>query len=407
MKKKFFDDKLSVLIAVLCVVAVICTIPIIMWFVGSNKERKLSENLEFGRIYLDEADYEDAIIAFSSVIESDPLCIDGYIGLADAYVGAGDYEAAKEILEKGLKVFADAKESSVYSDALQAKLDVVQSEIDKIASGNLLGDEAIDEEINEEIVEESIGIEENSEITEENVEINDDLSDLPYIEIKPLQDSLNNVWGRKWIDWTYEDFIKEKTPIKMEIDEYMTDVWVSNYESEERFDADYAKYTAEEFVYNNEKLLSEMITPYIDEFHETRSASGLWILCYPDGKYLLKQDIISASGSDPIKSNLYSFCEERNLTDVDSVMEFFGFDLETFESAEFNSDLGTGTISKTYDEESGYLLELFLDKPDEVSDIIFNYNDNTDGRNPYFQIYVSNDKVDLDWWYVYYGNDQP
>lgn len=37
----------------------------------------------------------------------------------------------------------------------------------------------------------------------------EDLTGLPYVEVEPILDLLDDVWGKNWLEWTPEDFIKE------------------------------------------------------------------------------------------------------------------------------------------------------------------------------------------------------
>ena len=60
------------------------------------------EQYDLGIRYLSEGNYEEAIIAFTAAIEIDPKRPEGYLGLADAYIGGGDRDAAKKILEDAL-----------------------------------------------------------------------------------------------------------------------------------------------------------------------------------------------------------------------------------------------------------------------------------------------------------------
>ena len=51
--------------------------------------------------YLAELDYQQAIIEFNKILEIDPMNVDAYIGLADAYLQAGDVDSAIRALQQG------------------------------------------------------------------------------------------------------------------------------------------------------------------------------------------------------------------------------------------------------------------------------------------------------------------
>ncbi len=65
------------------------------------------EEYDLGVRYLSEGDYEQAIIAFTAAIEIDPKRAEAYLGLSDAYTGAGDPDAARRALEDGLAATDD------------------------------------------------------------------------------------------------------------------------------------------------------------------------------------------------------------------------------------------------------------------------------------------------------------
>lgn len=68
---------------------------------------KLGKHLELGNNYLAEQDYEQAKVEFEQAIEIDPMNAEAYLGLAEAYVGLGDYEGALDVLQKGYEETSD------------------------------------------------------------------------------------------------------------------------------------------------------------------------------------------------------------------------------------------------------------------------------------------------------------
>lgn len=57
--------------------------------------KRVQEQLDLGQRYLTELNYKEAVLAFTQVIEIDPKNISAYIGRAQAYKGAEQYEEAK------------------------------------------------------------------------------------------------------------------------------------------------------------------------------------------------------------------------------------------------------------------------------------------------------------------------
>lgn len=57
--------------------------------------------------YLSEQNYEQAIIEFQRVLEIEPMNVDAYLGMAEAYIAMGDTDNAVKILRTGLEQTAD------------------------------------------------------------------------------------------------------------------------------------------------------------------------------------------------------------------------------------------------------------------------------------------------------------
>ncbi len=83
------------------------------------------EQYDLGIRYLEEGNYEEAIIAFNAAIEIDPKRPETYIGLADAYTALGDTEAAKKALEDGLAATED--------DSIRAQLEQLEAQLSAAA----------------------------------------------------------------------------------------------------------------------------------------------------------------------------------------------------------------------------------------------------------------------------------
>ena len=95
------DKKMVMVIGVALLLSLI--VAGIFVLVANSNERKMTEQLEMGQKYLDEMDYEQAIVAYETAIEIDPKCEEAYLALADIYVALGDTERALEILAEGYR----------------------------------------------------------------------------------------------------------------------------------------------------------------------------------------------------------------------------------------------------------------------------------------------------------------
>lgn len=71
---------------------------------------KLKRQMDLGQQYLAELNYEQAIVAFRTVIEIDPMSTEAYLGLAEAYLGLGEPENAMDILLQGYEATGQNEE---------------------------------------------------------------------------------------------------------------------------------------------------------------------------------------------------------------------------------------------------------------------------------------------------------
>ena len=85
----------------------------------NSSDNSISEQLDLGQKYLEEQDYEQAVIAFNTVIEIDDKCIEAYIGLAETYIRMGEYDKALETASKGYELTGD-ESLSEYIDMLES-----------------------------------------------------------------------------------------------------------------------------------------------------------------------------------------------------------------------------------------------------------------------------------------------
>lgn len=97
------------------------------------------EQYDLGVRYLDEGNYEEAIIAFNAAIEIDPKRSEAYSALADAYTGAGEVEKAAEVLQQGcantgdttLSLALQEKRLEMENSWKQAYTDFIEEDMEK------------------------------------------------------------------------------------------------------------------------------------------------------------------------------------------------------------------------------------------------------------------------------------
>lgn len=101
MKKKH-PIRNGFLIVVL-ILAVAFSVNALVAMAADNKEIKdLNKQLALGVKYLEEMDYESAIVAFNEVLEIDNKNVAAYMGSAMAYEQAGQPEMVRQVLDEGI-----------------------------------------------------------------------------------------------------------------------------------------------------------------------------------------------------------------------------------------------------------------------------------------------------------------
>ena len=92
------------------VLAVIIAIAILLTGVTAERPLTVAELLEVAERYLLEGNYEQALVEFIRVIETDPMEPRGYTGAAETYVGLGNFDDAIDVLHQGLNILPDNPE---------------------------------------------------------------------------------------------------------------------------------------------------------------------------------------------------------------------------------------------------------------------------------------------------------
>ena len=91
------------------ITAFLLTALLLLSLAACGEKDAWQEQYDLGMRYLNEGNYEEAVIAFTAAIEIDPKRPEAYLGLADAYIGAGDLDAARKVLKDGLTATASSK----------------------------------------------------------------------------------------------------------------------------------------------------------------------------------------------------------------------------------------------------------------------------------------------------------
>ncbi len=84
---------------------------IVCLLAGCQKKMTVQDYLDLGKKYLTEANYEEAIVAFTKAIEVEPKAMKAYEGLTNAYIKTENYEKAQEVLQSGISVYEGLAEN--------------------------------------------------------------------------------------------------------------------------------------------------------------------------------------------------------------------------------------------------------------------------------------------------------
>ena len=102
------------------IVAVLIIVMAISIGVYNTPSNRINRHLNLGQKYLEEHDYEQAIVEFDKVIAIDPMSVDAYLGKAQAYESMGNKGKAIEVLQAGYEITNDLRLKD-YIDKLSTK----------------------------------------------------------------------------------------------------------------------------------------------------------------------------------------------------------------------------------------------------------------------------------------------
>lgn len=109
-------------IIITLIVAIMCMIGVIMLIVYKNTPgQQIKRQLSLGDKYLAETDYDNAILAYSLVLEINPQSEKAYIGLVNSYIGLGEYGKALEIVNRGIAAVGENDELMVLLSEIEEK----------------------------------------------------------------------------------------------------------------------------------------------------------------------------------------------------------------------------------------------------------------------------------------------
>jgi tetratricopeptide (TPR) repeat protein len=89
---------------------VLCGLLLLLAACG-QKALTYEEQINLGQRFLEEGDYEQAIVAFTAAIQIEPKLSPAYMGLADAHKGLGQPEEAVAAIRQGVEAISDVASS--------------------------------------------------------------------------------------------------------------------------------------------------------------------------------------------------------------------------------------------------------------------------------------------------------
>ncbi len=95
----FSSKKNIIIIIIVAVLLIISSVTAIAVTNYNSVSNRTTRGIELAERYLNEQNYEQAIIEFQKVLEIEPMNVDAYLGLADVYEEMGDIDKVVEILQ--------------------------------------------------------------------------------------------------------------------------------------------------------------------------------------------------------------------------------------------------------------------------------------------------------------------
>lgn len=92
---------------------------------GKSEMEQIEEQLKLGQKYLEEQNYEEAVVAFQKVIELEDKEISAYTGLIQTYDGLKDRSQTKNLIEKGFEILTDIEASDKKDEFITTSIDIL------------------------------------------------------------------------------------------------------------------------------------------------------------------------------------------------------------------------------------------------------------------------------------------
>lgn len=105
----FGNRRKIIILIIAAAVALFGTVTAVAVVSNVSISAKVNDALELAQRYLNEYNYEQAIVEFQRVLKLDIGNVEAYLGLAEAYVAMGDKQSAIDILQSGYEITGDER----------------------------------------------------------------------------------------------------------------------------------------------------------------------------------------------------------------------------------------------------------------------------------------------------------
>lgn len=127
--------KNKIVLTIICFVVVVSCIGIIAY--NNNPSLRLNKQLKLGQKYINEENWEEAVIPFTEAIKIDPKNVEAYLKLVEAYIRLENFEQAMEVTQVG------------YSETKDVRLKELVESIEENIANTIGAEDTVDNNISE------------------------------------------------------------------------------------------------------------------------------------------------------------------------------------------------------------------------------------------------------------------
>lgn len=191
------------------IIVIALVIIAILGFSITNTKFDLDKQLSLGEKYLQDLDYDQAIVTFKNITETEPSNAQSHVGLAQSYVGKGDKDTAISILETAYEIIHDSEiDELLYSlkNPLAVTLSSKVMSVGSTSTIELSGGSLTDEFTAKSSDETKATINENKITALALGEVDITITKGIYTQTIPIQ--IEPEYVVEWVDKTFENQVR-------------------------------------------------------------------------------------------------------------------------------------------------------------------------------------------------------